>query len=120
MGKIFRKESLKKILISFKNKKLHFHHWLILQAKIEIRRILPAGLSESISKVRSSVAYAVAAIAHWDWPESWSELFPLMMQGLTSGQPDSVHGVMRVLTGMRLIIVSLYCDLSSDYLSLSL
>ncbi|KAK7102594.1 importin-9-like [Littorina saxatilis] len=67
-------------------------------AKGQIRQILPVGLSESISKVRSSVAYAVAAIAHWDWPEQWPELFPLLMQGLTSGQPDSVHGAMRVLS----------------------
>lgn len=72
---------------------------LCLQAKGQIRQILPVGLSESISKVRSSVAYAVAAIAHWDWPEQWPELFPLLMQGLTSGQPDSVHGAMRVLSG---------------------
>lgn len=69
------------------------------QAKAKIRQILPVGLSESISKVRSSVAYAVSAIAHWDWPEQWPELFPLLMQGLTSGQPDSVHGAMRVLSG---------------------
>ena len=70
------------------------------QAKAQIRRILPVGLSESISKVRSSVAYAVSAIAHWDWPEQWPELFPLLMQGLTSGQPDAVHGAMRVLSGL--------------------
>ncbi|XP_076468794.1 importin-9-like [Babylonia areolata] len=67
-------------------------------AKARIRQILPVGLSESISKVRSSVAYAVSAIAHWDWPEHWPQLFPLLMQGLTSGQPDAVHGAMRVLS----------------------
>ncbi|KAL8589419.1 hypothetical protein ACOMHN_021571 [Nucella lapillus] len=67
-------------------------------AKGRIRQILPVGLSETISKVRSSVAYAVSAIAHWDWPENWPQLFPLLMQGLTSGQPDAVHGAMRVLS----------------------
>nr|KAG5702234.1 hypothetical protein BaRGS_030589 [Batillaria attramentaria] len=48
--------------------------------------MLPIGLTESISKVRSSVAYAVSAIAHWDWPEQWPNLFPLLMQALTSGE----------------------------------
>ncbi|XP_052680706.1 importin-9-like [Crassostrea angulata] len=68
------------------------------QAKAEIRRILPVGLKESISKVRSSVAYAVSAIAHWDWPEVWPELFQILMQALTSGDPNAVHGSMRVLS----------------------
>uniref|UniRef100_T1IP27 Importin N-terminal domain-containing protein n=1 Tax=Strigamia maritima TaxID=126957 RepID=T1IP27_STRMM len=66
-------------------------------AKGNIRRILPIGLQESISKVRSSVAYAITAIAHWDWPESWPELFIILMQSLTSGDSNAVHGAMRVL-----------------------
>ncbi|KAH9510177.1 Importin 9 [Bulinus truncatus] len=67
-------------------------------AKAHIRQLLPQGLSESISKVRSSIAYALSAIAHWDWPEVWPDLFPLLMQALTSGQPNAVHGSMRVLS----------------------
>ncbi|XP_048589409.1 importin-9 [Nematostella vectensis] len=67
-------------------------------AKTAIRCLLPAGLSESISKVRSSVAYAISAIAHWDWPEAWPELFGLLMEALMSGNPNLVHGAMRVLT----------------------
>ncbi|KAK2163574.1 hypothetical protein LSH36_77g04009 [Paralvinella palmiformis] len=67
-------------------------------AKSAIRQILPLGLKESISKVRSSVAYAVSAIAHWDWPEAWPELFHILMEALTSGNQDAVHGAMRVLT----------------------
>ena len=58
------------------------------------------GLKETISKVRSSVAYAVSAIAHWDWPEAWPELFGILMEALTSGNSDAVHGAMRVLTGL--------------------
>ncbi|PVD24404.1 hypothetical protein C0Q70_14886 [Pomacea canaliculata] len=69
-----------------------------IAAKEQIRQLLPVGLSESISKVRSSVAYAISAIAHWDWPEHWPDLFPLLMQALTSGLPDPVHGAMRVLS----------------------
>ncbi|BFZ10398.1 hypothetical protein BsWGS_13436 [Bradybaena similaris] len=68
-------------------------------AKAHIRQLLPQGLSESISKVRTSIAYAISAIAHWDWPEVWPELFPLLMQALTSGHPNAVHGAMRVLSG---------------------
>jgi len=49
--------------------------------------------------VRVSVAYAVSAIAHWDWPEAWPELFDILMEALASGSPDAIHGAMRVLTG---------------------
>lgn len=72
----------------------------LLQAKVAIRELLPRGLRESISKVRSSVAYAVSAIAHWDWPEAWPELFNLLMEMLVSGDVNAVHGAMRVLTGL--------------------
>ncbi|KAI1893099.1 hypothetical protein AGOR_G00140410 [Albula goreensis] len=68
------------------------------QAKAVIRQLLPAGLREGISKVRSSVAYAVSAIAHWDWPEAWPQLFTLLMDMLVSGDVNAVHGAMRVLT----------------------
>lgn len=68
------------------------------QAKAAIRELLPSGLRESISKVRSSVAYAVSAIAHWDWPEAWPQLFTLLMEMLVSGNVSAVHGAMRVLT----------------------
>ncbi|XP_070557729.1 LOW QUALITY PROTEIN: importin-9-like [Ptychodera flava] len=67
-------------------------------AKIAIRTMLPSGLRESISKVRTSVAYAISAIAHWDWPEAWPELFHELMSALTSGDSNAVHGAMRVLT----------------------
>ncbi|XP_068568509.1 importin-9 [Cebidichthys violaceus] len=68
------------------------------QAKAAIRELLPGGLREAISKVRSSVAYAVSAIAHWDWPEAWPQLFTLLMEMLVSGDVNAVHGAMRVLT----------------------
>lgn len=68
------------------------------QAKAAIRELLPGGLREAISKVRSSVAYAVSAIAHWDWPEAWPQLFTLLMEMLVSGDVSAVHGAMRVLT----------------------
>ena len=72
---------------------------LFLQAKVDIRRLLPVGLREPVRRVRVSVAYAVSAIAHWDWPEAWPELFDVLMEALASGNPDAIHGAMRVLTG---------------------
>lgn len=50
--------------------------------------------------MRSSVAYAISAIAHWDWPEAWPDLFGLLMMMITKGDSNEVHGAMRVLTGM--------------------
>ena len=75
------------------------------QAKDAIRRLLPLGLKEEVSKVRSSVAYAVAAIAQWDWPEEWPELFQILVEALTSTDPVAVHGAMRVLTGQKLFSI---------------
>ncbi|KAG7261836.1 hypothetical protein CRUP_022879 [Coryphaenoides rupestris] len=73
----------------------------MFKAKAAIRELLPGGLREAISKVRSSVAYAVSAIAHWDWPEAWPQLFSLLMEMLVSGDVNAVHGAMRVLTGLQ-------------------
>ncbi|XP_063612464.1 importin-9-like isoform X2 [Penaeus indicus] len=67
-------------------------------AKAKIKELLPHGLHEPISKVRSSVAYAISAIAHWDWPENWCGLFDLLMAALKTGEEAPVHGAMRVLT----------------------
>ena len=86
------------------------------QAKEAIRQILPLGLKETISKVRSSVAYAVSAIAHWDWPEAWPGLFQILMEALTAGNSDAVHGAMRVLTGG----CDGYLDVSRQMLNCSL
>ncbi|XP_046853587.1 importin-9-like [Xenia sp. Carnegie-2017] len=68
------------------------------KAKAAIREILPHGLKDPISKVRLSVAYAMSAIAHWDWPEAWPDLFGTLMQALLSEDHNFVHGAMRVLT----------------------
>lgn len=67
-------------------------------AKQVIKEMLPHGLKESISKVRTAVAYAISAIAHWDWPENWSGLFELLIGYLSNGNDFAVHGAMRVLT----------------------
>ena len=67
-------------------------------------------------------AYAISAIAHWDWPEAWPNLFGHLMQALTSGDSNLVHGAMRVLTGTFCLFTSfkfgfqfiLLCILSSS------
>ena len=69
------------------------------QVKVHVRKLLPSGLADEHSKVRNTVAYAVAAIAHWDWPENWPDLFDQLMLALNSSNPNIVHGSMRVLTG---------------------
>ncbi|UYV81148.1 IPO9 [Cordylochernes scorpioides] len=67
------------------------------QAKAIIRSLLPSGLREPISKVRSSVAYAISAIAQWDWPEQWPELFDFLVLCISGEEEGAVHGAMRVL-----------------------
>lgn len=44
-------------------------------------------------------AYAISAIARWDWPENWPDLFDQLIPALSSGEPNLVHGTMRVLSG---------------------
>jgi len=56
------------------------------------------GLTQASSKVRTSVAYAVAAVAHWDFPEQWPDLFDILMAALQTGDIQAVHGAMRVMT----------------------
>ena len=73
-----------------------------MQTKATIRAILPHGLKESISKVRSSVAYCISSIAHWDWPDEWPELFNILTGALRGNENDPqtpflVHGAVRVL-----------------------
>ena len=41
----------------------------------------------------------MSAIARWDWPEQWPDLFDQLVLALGSGEPPLVHGAMRVLSG---------------------
>ena len=99
------------------------------KAKAAIRAMLPAGLSESISKVRNSVAYCMSAIAAWDWPEQWPELFDILTSALRATAPPgsgadefAVHGAVRVLkeftrdlTDAQIPQVSINCKKPSMY-----
>lgn len=66
------------------------------QAKQLIRTILPNGLYDSNSKIRSSVAYTISTIAAIDWPHIWVDLFDIIVKCL-GGNEDSIHGAMQVL-----------------------
>jgi len=66
-------------------------------AKATIRQMLPMGLKESISKVRNTVAFSLAAIAHWDWPDHWPQLFDILMQAIKGSDEFAVQGAVRVL-----------------------
>ncbi|XP_023322142.1 importin-9 [Eurytemora carolleeae] len=66
-------------------------------AKNSIRQMLPLGLSESISKVRNTVAFSLAAIAHWDWPDHWPQLFDILIQAIKGQDKFGVQGAVRVL-----------------------
>ncbi|KAI8045787.1 hypothetical protein M5D96_001976, partial [Drosophila gunungcola] len=66
------------------------------QAKRTIRNILPNGLYDPNSKIRSSVAHTISTIAATDYPHSWAELFDIIVKCL-GGNEDSIHGAMQVL-----------------------
>lgn len=66
------------------------------QAKEMIRKILPNGLYDPNSKIRASVAYTISTIATVDWPQTWTDLFNIIVKCL-GGNEDSIHGAMQVL-----------------------
>lgn len=66
------------------------------QAKEMIRKILPNGLYDPNSKIRASVAYTISTIAAIDWPQTWTDLFDIIVKCL-GGNEDSIHGAMQVL-----------------------
>lgn len=75
------------------------------EVKQQIKMRLPVGLADPSSKIRLIVAYSVAAISQWDWPELWPELLSILMSYLNgSGSPNSaidlnaVHGSLETLT----------------------
>uniref|UniRef100_A0A182YB22 Uncharacterized protein n=1 Tax=Anopheles stephensi TaxID=30069 RepID=A0A182YB22_ANOST len=71
------------------------------EAKRRIKQILPEGLYDENSKIRSVVAYCIANIALYDWPGDWQELFDVIVKCL-SGTENSVDGAMKVLAEFTL------------------
>ncbi|KAG0276851.1 hypothetical protein BGZ95_006953 [Linnemannia exigua] len=67
------------------------------EIKTTVRGQILTGLSDPTNRIRSSCAFVVSKIAHLDWPDSWPELFDVLMAHLKAGSTDEVHGSMRVL-----------------------
>ncbi|CAG2115900.1 unnamed protein product [Medioppia subpectinata] len=70
--------------------------------KAIIRDLLLKSLNSTLSqmsddkKLRSSLAYAVSTIAHYDWPEEWPQLGDVLIAYLSSGDRIAVYSAMKV------------------------
>ena len=51
------------------------------ETKLYLRQNLPQGLAVPQRPIRSVLSAALANIAGWDWPETWPELVPSLLQG---------------------------------------
>lgn len=81
------------------------------EVKQKVKQLLPLGISDQSSKVRTQVAVAVSLIASWDWPESWPNLFDILLSALNGvpvGKPNptnqidlnTVHGALETLNNI--------------------
>ncbi len=81
------------------------------QVKLRVKELLPLGLNDPASKIRTTVAFAIASLASWDWPEHWPALWPQLMVCLNGGSSiaapstpaagvdlNAVHGALETLT----------------------
>lgn len=76
--------------------------------KVRIRAALIASLGQECDlcesgpekKLKSSIAYAVYAIGHYDWPEEWPDLMNMLMAYVTSGNRSAVYGSMKVFVDL--------------------
>ncbi|WWD20442.1 hypothetical protein CI109_104918 [Kwoniella shandongensis] len=69
-----------------------------IEVKGQIRPIIFSGLSDPQSKIRSASAFALSAVARFDWPDDYPDLLSQLVALLTTGSPDSVHGAMRIIS----------------------
>jgi hypothetical protein len=67
--------------------------------KLKIKHLLPYGLADVTSKIRTSVAYVIAAIAYWDWPELWPDLLDILIGSLGTQDLNAIDGAIKALTG---------------------
>jgi hypothetical protein len=66
---------------------------------MKIRETLPDCLGDADRSVRASAAYAVAAVAAFDWPTQWPDLIEALVRALASPNAHLVHGAMHALAG---------------------
>ncbi|XP_050093062.1 importin-9 [Anopheles aquasalis] len=86
------------------------------EAKMKIKKLLPEGLYDQNSKIRSVVAYCIANIALYDWPGDWQELFDVIVKCL-SGTENSIDGAMKVLVEFTLELDKQVADVAPLILS---
>ena len=67
------------------------------QDKQQIKGLLPRGLNDSNSKIRTAIAMAIASIAHWEWPDKWPSLIQDLTAALNSPDVNLVKGCIRCL-----------------------
>lgn len=60
--------------------------------KAAIRELLPSGLSDPDSKLRTAVAMAVAGIAKWDCPQQWPNLLPGLVHAIAAKKDANLGG----------------------------
>ncbi|XP_058114945.1 uncharacterized protein LOC131257969 isoform X2 [Magnolia sinica] len=79
-----------------------FIHPVVSTAEKEaVRRLLLQALDDPHGKICTAVGMAVASIAHYDWPEDWPDLLPLLLR-LISDQAN-MNGVRGALKCLALI-----------------
>ncbi|KAF7136635.1 hypothetical protein RHSIM_Rhsim08G0040600 [Rhododendron simsii] len=68
------------------------------EEKAAIRGLLLLSLDDSHRKICTAVSMAVASIAHYDWPEDWLDLLPLLLKLINDQTSmNGVHGALRCL-----------------------
>lgn len=81
--------------------------------KARVRDLLPFGLNDPSSKLRTQVAVSMALIGSYDWPDAWPQLFEILVRALNgaglrppatsaAGQLDlnAVHGALETLLNL--------------------
>ncbi|GJE89716.1 ARM repeat-containing protein [Phanerochaete sordida] len=68
------------------------------EIKSQVRAAVFQGLSDSNRKIRTASAHTLSAIAECDWPDEYPELLENLIQLLSSGSSDAIHGSMQMFT----------------------
>ncbi|KAF5352862.1 hypothetical protein D9756_006082 [Leucocoprinus leucothites] len=68
------------------------------EIKTQIRGAVFQGLSDPSRRIRSLCAHTLSSIANCDWPDEYPDLLTALINLLSSGSTDSIHGAMQVFT----------------------
>ncbi|KAJ3415648.1 Importin 9, partial [Chytridiales sp. JEL 0842] len=69
------------------------------EAKLFVKQSTLMGIADPNSRIRVLMAAVITKITNADGAELWPELFDSLMGYIKSGNPDNIHGTMRVLSG---------------------